>query len=79
MPEACEHALILLEARLPIAHTTLPLSILQRKLEVTKLIDFGGLLLCKKLKLNGTNLDLEGWLLAGHAPSHFLCESNHKR
>ncbi len=33
----------------------------------------------KKFQLNGTNLLLEGRLLAGHAPSHLLRESNHKR
>jgi hypothetical protein len=33
----------------------------------------------KKFELNGTNLVFEWRLLAGHAPSHFLRESNHKR
>ena len=33
----------------------------------------------KKFQLNGTNLVLKGRLLAGHALSHLLRESNHKR
>jgi hypothetical protein len=33
----------------------------------------------KKFQLNWTNLILSGRLLAEHAPSHFLRESNHKR
>ena len=33
----------------------------------------------KKLQLNGTNLVLEGRLLAGRTVSHLLCKLDHKR